>query len=707
VITRSLREATKWEEGQALVLACLMMLVIALAVITTVNLGHHIHERQRLQNTADAAAYSTAALEARAFNFYAFVNRTHVSHYVTAMVWQSIASFVYFVEAMMVDVLGVMKTIDCRDEGFPVGAVCKVIPLFVPELQGIYDFIQQYQGLYQSVLREVLTSLRQADPDRAIGLKIVPTYYAMNAMLTAAAEATLKATLREVEQTSIDVVLANDRTLDFTSARIASGRLSKCMLARAHQREAWHSDELFYPYAEQLGPLTRAARREGDKISKAKRTMGAVSNATRFALDQTNNPEALPAPGWVTRRKLSDLVRFPPRLETVHDVLLRYVDNPHPNSPAMLGKWGQTKMLTSSPFTGQSGALPGAPLSGNPIRDWEDPPNNPTGEMAQGDELGSDDLYRINLGDWNARWQVLGVGFQNRNLLACRPDQDPIEECWGDPRYLADEPEHLQFKNMLKTSIWSKANTADSIHYRLVSMLTGVMFPQKPGARPPINYDPDSPLSRFGLNRIDMKFSLTSIGFTLHKWVANVLPVHDGNHWWPGVAPFPNFEPQQYLKGCDAGPMRAELFQGDSHAALRVEEFNQPSTLTMLEKSPAQLLNEGDTGSAGNNRPALLNTQGALDVHFSKQGSTLVLDDSRKAFLAGGASGAGLHVISRGQTYYHRPGNWAEHPNFFNPYWRPRLASVLLGDYSDPLVDDFKNWLPAPLNDSPQRALTH
>jgi hypothetical protein len=27
-------------------------------------------------------------------------------------------------------------------------------------------------------------------------------------------------------------------------------------------------------------------------------------------------------------------------------------------------------------------------------------------------------------------------------------------------------------------------------------------------------------------------------------------------------------------------------------------------------------------------------------------------------------------------TYYHRPGNWAEHPNFFNPFWRAKLAPI-------------------------------
>jgi len=36
----------------------------------------------------------------------------------------------------------------------------------------------------------------------------------------------------------------------------------------------------------------------------------------------------------------------------------------------------------------------------------------------------------------------------------------------------------------------------------------------------------------------------------------------------------------------------------------------------------------------------------------------------------------GLNVLSRGQVYYHRPGDWREQPNFFNPFWRARLAPI-------------------------------
>ena len=36
----------------------------------------------------------------------------------------------------------------------------------------------------------------------------------------------------------------------------------------------------------------------------------------------------------------------------------------------------------------------------------------------------------------------------------------------------------------------------------------------------------------------------------------------------------------------------------------------------------------------------------------------------------------GVHALSRSMTYYHRPGNWKEQPNMFNPYWRAKLAPI-------------------------------
>jgi hypothetical protein len=38
--------------------------------------------------------------------------------------------------------------------------------------------------------------------------------------------------------------------------------------------------------------------------------------------------------------------------------------------------------------------------------------------------------------------------------------------------------------------------------------------------------------------------------------------------------------------------------------------------------------------------------------------------------------GSGLHTLAVAQVYYHRPQWWWEHPNFFNPFWRAKLAPL-------------------------------
>jgi hypothetical protein len=677
VITRSMRQAMRHEEGQALVLACIAVLIISLAVITTVNLGQGIHERQRLQNTADAAAYSMAAMEARAFNFYAFVNRTHASHYVSAMVWQSLLSFTYFTEAFLVDLYGVMKTLDpcAGSTSALMTAFCDVLKA-LPIIGNIINFIGQVIGFFRQMLKSVfLYMMRTIDPDRIVGRWIIPIYRVMNSLLTGAAKATLAATLTQVTSTSNDVVLENDRNVDLTASRLAAGMLSACMLSRVNMKEAWAGD----PFT----PLEPSEHLDSSKIARAKRSMGDVSNATRFALDRQNNGPSLAGPGWVTSRKLDDLIQFPTYLKPLKQLLDSLPD----------WKWGQTKMLSWSDKAprGRNTGTRTLAQGGNHIRDWEDPPDAPDGMLAQGDDLGSDDVYDLHIGP-----AKIGLGpFNVKNPLSCVSTDDPAD-CWGDPRRgLNDDARaKLPFRYLMETSIWALTD-GPSIHWRLVSMPNGRLFPNAPGAQPPQGY-PNNPEAELGLNKIKKDLVSAPLGvgpsLSLTIWTANVLGVQDGNHPWDGVAPFPHFEPGQYDRECGLSPA-ATGTPSLTEAAPREEEFNQPSSFALLQKK-----NGGDPV-----KPALLNDKGEVNFHFTQAGARLVLSNTRKTFMGG----TGLNVISRAQTYYHRPGNWHEQPNFFNPYWKPRLASVWQGRYAMPLVADFGSMLPGPLAGLPQKVITH
>ncbi|MEW6434045.1 MAG: Tad domain-containing protein [Myxococcota bacterium] len=104
--------------GQNLVLLALTMLFLVLMVTMTLGLGLRIRQKHELQNLADAAAYSNAVVEARAFNNMALINRLEVSHWVAMAADQSLISWTGYSRGMS---LGAQKAVlkayaSCGDE---------------------------------------------------------------------------------------------------------------------------------------------------------------------------------------------------------------------------------------------------------------------------------------------------------------------------------------------------------------------------------------------------------------------------------------------------------------------------------------------------------------------------------------------------------------------------------------------------------------
>ncbi len=73
------------ESGQTLVLLAVMGAIVAFTLLTTFAIGQAIQSKIELQQAADASSYSLAVQEARAFNFFAYTNRSMVSHYVAIL----------------------------------------------------------------------------------------------------------------------------------------------------------------------------------------------------------------------------------------------------------------------------------------------------------------------------------------------------------------------------------------------------------------------------------------------------------------------------------------------------------------------------------------------------------------------------------------------------------------------------------------------
>lgn len=121
------------EEGQALVLGAVLLLVLALGVLGTVRLGQQVHERMELQDAADAAAYSLAVQQARTFNAYAYMNRAQISQYVTILQLLSLDAMVLGTLVGLGAFAAVLKTVGELCSGAKRN-VCAAIPIIGPAL---------------------------------------------------------------------------------------------------------------------------------------------------------------------------------------------------------------------------------------------------------------------------------------------------------------------------------------------------------------------------------------------------------------------------------------------------------------------------------------------------------------------------------------------------------------------------------------------
>ena len=82
--------------GQALILAVLSLLVFCIGVLVLFNTGQTVNKKVQLNNTADAAAYSAAVQQARAFNMVAYMNRAQVANEVAIAQMVSVHSYMNY-----------------------------------------------------------------------------------------------------------------------------------------------------------------------------------------------------------------------------------------------------------------------------------------------------------------------------------------------------------------------------------------------------------------------------------------------------------------------------------------------------------------------------------------------------------------------------------------------------------------------------------
>ncbi|HEY3356969.1 MAG TPA: Tad domain-containing protein [Polyangia bacterium] len=585
---KPLRLLRRGSSGQAMVLGAVAMLALVLGVLATLNLGQAVHEKIKLQNTADAAAYSLATLEARTFNFIAFTNRLQITHYHTAMVMQSYLSHAGFALAYFGSFLDVLRGLT-----YGVDAACRYIlppflkPLYCPFVGMFYaisNALDQLAGVAQQLYDMSYIG------GHAIAKEFIEAMSLYNRDAVFRRIQLLKAAQLNVHILTgmQDFIKTNDNQLGWT----ASGNWMNMLINMAlNSFEYWSAFDRaagMNPSAIGLfsglisGDVLKYKMDTNDKrAQEAMSIMAEIANATRSHNDVTNRSTVFPLTFGVVNLFGS--------------------------------KMGQTRMI------GKPSADPKPAVDS--IRDqghyWN------ASKPCMGDRLVSDD-YLAN---------GVGIGI------------------WA-----------LEVSTMVNVSkvgdgIVTAGQSSKHYKYKFESgRYTGV-----------------TSRGQFQV----LPFPPELIG----KTYKNKSPNEDNQHKWTGkpyLSPYLTFKADSAMTPNPSSPTDGPT--------LKTHDYNQPNTWIYLNKQPENF-QTGQNQKPWHQKFTYTQPGGASKGNFKRQGDTLVFQatgsgsQSLDTTINGDRTALmgimrGLNVISRGQVYYHRPDDWKEQPNFFNPFWRARLAPV-------------------------------
>jgi Putative Flp pilus-assembly TadE/G-like len=107
-----MRQSQTNQRGQALVLGLALLAFAAMGLVLVFNSSQATNTKQRLSNTADAAAFSAATYRARVLNYIAYSNRAIIANEVAAAQAVTLASWAQHVETTA-------KTVDDLASIFP------------------------------------------------------------------------------------------------------------------------------------------------------------------------------------------------------------------------------------------------------------------------------------------------------------------------------------------------------------------------------------------------------------------------------------------------------------------------------------------------------------------------------------------------------------------------------------------------------------
>ncbi|MCA9665842.1 MAG: Tad domain-containing protein [Myxococcales bacterium] len=556
-------------------MAAFGIFAMCLGVIATLNLGQAVHQKIKLQNTADSAAYTLAAMEARTFNYIAFLNRAQIAHYNTAMAVQSYMTWVGFYVSLFgtaSDLLSSLRNAFERGLQFP-------YPTNIPWVaaSAVYAILQAWSRVLDAFKRAAIQLRNAAD---RIGHEFVEAMAIFNARAVWQSQFARAGLLNTHILTGMQAYIEKlDKDISFKNGKSA---LLNWLVNSALNSLEYYSA---FDKAAGLNPFIFSALQDWPKLAAndymikggggAGGIGGSLGGAVGGNVGSQVGGAAGGAAGGSQKSSPTDAIKIMTELTNATrtpDFVSNRSSTAMSNATGFVQvfgtKFGSTRMT-------ESGTMRGAMIRAISSEQ----------SYKEGKYLSSHDYI------------LTGTGFGNAG---------PSLVTWTGTQPLGDAIAAYQ---------------RNGKHWRYKgpsSSASNIVYPSRQDvaiAFPPVTPSPGT--------------------------------METQNHAkWPGFSAYFKFN----AKG------------------ERTSDYNQPSTWIFLNKSHKDFQTE--SGSHSDGRAPWYEKFSWSNGSQSASIDTTI-GGKRNSYLF-----EGLNVVSRGMAYYHRPGLWTEHPNFFNPFWRARLAPI-------------------------------
>lgn len=608
-----LRRAMQEDEaGQALVLGAMVMLVLALSVFVTVQLGNGIHERMRVQDAADSVAFSTAAAVARSYNFFSWVNRTMITQYVSAMAIQGVVSLVDGVTAwigMMGDLFEDLAVIVCA---------IKLVLTLVFGIGQILNIIEKPLQIAAKFCDKLAKGLRKVsdglDAIVAPAVKFISLLnhwgmYGAQMIMKWSTTTVLAAEFVGNFQAQMMKDIAGDNINTNSVGTVNKGAMS--VLNPASYLSSFDKDSGDLDW----GGTYPAKLDWNDGQQRAERLMAELTNASRTGTEGEGIT-------WETNSGFSPKDLLPGTIGAILSFITGEVKNASRATGVMNSE--QFSEEKANPAFDPAKIADKIKKAGNPI--------------SKGKEI----------------LKMFG--------------QKPVSD--GRPNFIWSNGEDTSLMTR-GTALSSAAHVTGAcdipILNTLVSGLTGIK-PKVVGVQ--ATYESNSRLHC----RYDSHWAIPT--FVCPDWwyTKPTKCEVESKHDFGGMTRYISFDIQEdypfgqtdYVALVNKDPKDAAFKLGDSSKFLG---FGGQKQHVGWAGKDARVIGKRDS------RTWSSVAEVSDDFDGKDPGQDQLLE--------------GLNGWARGQAYYHRPGFWAEPPNFFNPFWKARLAPIA------PVITQFTGKIPA------------